>query len=74
MLYMNIITIESLFMLNFFTMPFKVYPTTTRALGLGACSGMSRIGALVTPFVAQVSEFIIQFYTKFQLNYCVRLD
>ena len=32
----------------------QVYPTTTRALGLGACSGMARIGALVTPFVAQV--------------------
>ncbi|KAK2155568.1 hypothetical protein LSH36_236g00000 [Paralvinella palmiformis] len=32
----------------------EVYPTTTRALGLGSCSGMARIGALVTPFVAQV--------------------
>ena len=32
----------------------QVYPTTTRALGLGSCSGMARIGALVTPFVAQV--------------------
>jgi hypothetical protein len=25
-----------------------------RAMGLGACSGMARIGAIVTPFVAQV--------------------
>ena len=33
----------------------QVYPTTTRALGLGSCSGMARVGALVTPFVAQVS-------------------
>lgn len=32
----------------------EVYPTTTRAIGLGMCSGMSRIGALITPFVAQV--------------------
>lgn len=32
----------------------EVYPTTTRALGLGTCSGMARIGAIVTPFVAQV--------------------
>ncbi|XP_074642627.1 synaptic vesicle 2-related protein-like isoform X2 [Tubulanus polymorphus] len=32
----------------------EVYPTTMRALGLGTCSGMARIGAIVTPFVAQV--------------------
>lgn len=32
----------------------EVYPTATRALGIGACSGMSRLGALLTPFVAQV--------------------
>uniref|UniRef100_H2ZS94 Synaptic vesicle 2-related protein n=2 Tax=Latimeria chalumnae TaxID=7897 RepID=H2ZS94_LATCH len=32
----------------------EVYPTATRALGLGTCSGMARVGALVTPFVAQV--------------------
>ncbi|XP_013392843.1 synaptic vesicle 2-related protein isoform X2 [Lingula anatina] len=32
----------------------EVYPTTTRAIGLGTCSAMARIGAIVTPFVAQV--------------------
>ncbi|KAG9487081.1 hypothetical protein GDO78_007121, partial [Eleutherodactylus coqui] len=32
----------------------EVYPTATRALGLGTCSGMARVGALVTPFIAQV--------------------
>ncbi|XP_013395159.1 synaptic vesicle 2-related protein [Lingula anatina] len=32
----------------------EVYPTTTRAIGVGVCSGMSRIGAMITPFVAQV--------------------
>uniref|UniRef100_A0AAY4CHA8 Synaptic vesicle 2-related protein n=1 Tax=Denticeps clupeoides TaxID=299321 RepID=A0AAY4CHA8_9TELE len=32
----------------------EVYPTATRALGLGTSSGMARVGALVTPFVAQV--------------------
>ncbi|XP_006817913.1 synaptic vesicle 2-related protein-like [Saccoglossus kowalevskii] len=32
----------------------EVYPTTVRAIGLGACSGMARVGALLTPFVAQV--------------------
>uniref|UniRef100_A0A4W5QFC7 Synaptic vesicle 2-related protein n=1 Tax=Hucho hucho TaxID=62062 RepID=A0A4W5QFC7_9TELE len=32
----------------------EVYPTATRALGIGTCSGMARGGALLTPFVAQV--------------------
>lgn len=32
----------------------EVYPTSVRAVGLGSCSGMSRLGAIVTPFVAQV--------------------
>lgn len=32
----------------------EAYPTNVRALGLGTCSGMARIGALLTPFVAQV--------------------
>ena len=32
----------------------EVYPTNIRAIGLGSCSGMSRLGAIITPFVAQV--------------------
>jgi len=32
----------------------EVYPTSMRATGLGACSGFARIGALITPFIAQV--------------------
>eukprot|EP00118_Oscarella_pearsei_P013669 m.111001 g.111001 ORF g.111001 m.111001 type:complete len:557 (+) comp37417_c0_seq4:57-1727(+) len=32
----------------------EVYPTPMRAIGLGMCSSMSRIGAMVTPFIAQV--------------------
>ncbi|TNN31724.1 Synaptic vesicle 2-related protein [Liparis tanakae] len=32
----------------------QVYPTASRALGLGMSSGMARVGALITPFVAQV--------------------
>ncbi|CAJ0941601.1 unnamed protein product, partial [Mesorhabditis belari] len=34
----------------------EVYPTTLRAVGLGASSGMARVGAIVTPFVAQVAS------------------
>jgi hypothetical protein len=37
-----------------FWLLFQVYPTATRALGLGTCSGMARVGALITPFIAQV--------------------
>jgi hypothetical protein len=33
---------------------FKYYPTTIRAIGLGTCSGFARIGAIITPFIAQV--------------------
>ncbi|KAM9841674.1 synaptic vesicle 2-related protein [Aulostomus maculatus] len=32
----------------------EVFPTETRALGMGTSSGMARLGALITPFVAQV--------------------
>lgn len=32
----------------------EVYPTSMRAIGLGLCSGFARVGALITPFIAQV--------------------
>ncbi|ROI27806.1 Synaptic vesicle 2-related protein [Anabarilius grahami] len=32
----------------------EVFPTATRAIGIGTSSGMARVGALVTPFIAQV--------------------
>ncbi|OAF67346.1 Cis,cis-muconate transport protein [Intoshia linei] len=31
-----------------------IYPTTIRSSALGICSSMARIGAIITPFVAQV--------------------
>ena len=38
---------------NFFV-AIQVYPTYLRSVGVGVCSGMARLGAMVTPFVAQV--------------------
>ena len=32
----------------------EYYPTRIRALGLGSCSSFSRIGALTSPFAAQL--------------------
>lgn len=35
----------------------EVYPTGLRAVGVGSCSAMARLGAMVTPYVAQVYSF-----------------
>ncbi|KAK2912034.1 hypothetical protein Q8A67_004167 [Cirrhinus molitorella] len=32
----------------------EIFPTATRAIGIGTGSGMARVGALITPFIAQV--------------------
>ena len=32
----------------------EVYPTVLRSIGVGSCSGMARLGAALTPYVAQV--------------------
>lgn len=32
----------------------EVFPTEIRALAMGICSAMARVGALITPFIAQV--------------------
>lgn len=40
----------------------EVYPTSLRAVGVGSCSAMARLGAMVTPYVAQVEEIIT--YTR----------
>ena len=32
----------------------EVYPTSLRSVGVGSCSGMARLGAMMTPYIAQV--------------------
>ena len=32
----------------------EIYPTNSRAIGLGVCTAAARVGAIVTPYVAQV--------------------
>ncbi|XP_044029764.1 synaptic vesicle 2-related protein [Siniperca chuatsi] len=41
----------------------EVFPTENRALAMGISSGMSRLGALITPFVAQVVLRTSQYLT-----------
>lgn len=44
-------------MFSFFLFwPPQVFPTATRAIGIGTSSGMARVGALITPFIAQVEH------------------
>merc|ERR1711862_186685 len=32
----------------------EVYPTVLRSVGVGSCSGVARLGATLTPYIAQV--------------------
>lgn len=32
----------------------QVFPTQTRALGIGFCAGIGKVGSLISPFVSQV--------------------
>lgn len=41
----------------------EVYPTNTRAFGMGICTSAARIGAIVTPYVAQVLLHINDYVT-----------
>lgn len=43
----------------------EVFPTTIRSIGLGSCSGMARIGCMVTPFIAQV---LLSYSVRFGLG------
>lgn len=36
----------------------EVYPTSLRSVGIGGCSALARLGAMATPYVAQVSFFV----------------
>lgn len=44
----------------------EVYPTSVRAVGLGTCSSLSRLGAIFTPMIAQIltkTNMAATFYT-----------
>ena len=47
----------------------KVYPTAVRAVGLGMCSTIARLGAMITPFIAQVLVSAARFYV---LDFCLK--
>jgi len=40
----------------------QVYPTTIRALGMGLCTATARVGAIISPFVAQVGPVFLWHY------------
>lgn len=46
----------------------EVYPTSLRAVGVGSCSAMARLGAMVTPYVAQVNFMLRMMHLYFILN------
>lgn len=46
----------------------EVYPTYLRSVGIGVCSGMARLGAMITPFVAQVKGQIKKSSCKLLIN------
>lgn len=41
----------------------EVYPTNTRAFGMGICTSSARIGAIVTPYVAQILLHVNDYIT-----------
>ena len=41
----------------------EIYATSSRALGMGICSSIARIGAIVTPYVAQVLLHVNDYLT-----------
>lgn len=43
----------------------EVYPTGLRAVGVGSCSAMARLGAMVTPYVAQVKYIFCKIFNDF---------
>ena len=37
----------------------QVYPTMLRSFGMSLCSSASRVGAMISPFIPQVSEWLV---------------
>ena len=48
---------------------FQVYPTSVRSVGLGTASSMARLGAMLSPFVAQVISDKMQLQENIFVNY-----
>lgn len=46
----------------------EVYPTSLRSVGVGGCSALARLGAMATPYVAQVTRAIIRSSESFYLT------
>ena len=42
----------------------EVYPTVLRSVGVGACSGVARAGAMLTPYVAQVIHPVFEISSR----------
>lgn len=36
----------------------QVFPTRTRALGIGFCAGIGKVGSLISPFVSEVCRYL----------------
>lgn len=46
----------------------EVYPTSLRSVGVGGCSALARLGAMCTPYVAQVcSDSIAEIMNEFSV-------
>jgi len=47
----------------------QVYPTAVRAFGMSLCSSVSRVGAMIAPYIAQVSTFL--YISNCKIHFCL---
>ena len=53
--------------------PLQVYPTMLRGFGMSLCSSASRLGAMASPFIPQVSKHHTVFFVIMVLNITPRV-